>query len=262
MTHPPPETVQLKGPAYRGRLYMRYASLTGAGKATGPTDLSRHSAVYTHYLRGWLPPDRSIDIFDAGCGGGRLMRWFKELGYQRVSGVDISPEQVSLARSQGSDAMQGNVLQVMEDRQTTWDVITAMDLIEHLTKDEVLTFLDLAYAALKHHGTLILQTPNPDSPFFGTVRYGDFTHETAIAPNLLRALLYQAGFCDCRFRETEPIPRGYSLKSSVRWGGWRLLRAMIGLWNRIETGGAGIGICTRVYLLKATKEQLDREEQQ
>ena len=105
--------------------------------------------------------------------------------------------------------------------------------------------------ALRPGGRLILQTPNPESPYAGGIIFGDFTHEHTVAPAALAGLLRVCGFQDIRLRETGPAPRaGISV---FRWLAWKCLRLGMLFANYIETGGPGSGIFTRVYLTTASK---------
>ena len=182
---------------------------------------------------------------------GRLLHFFHLRGYGRLAGVDISPEQIALARQVTPDVTQGDVLTYLESHPGQYDLITALDLIEHLSKDEVLRFLDGCFGALRSGGRVILQTPNGDSPWFGTIRYGDFTHEQCFTPDLLRRVMQLCGFKEYEAREQPPVALG--LKSHVRSLLWKLIRARIRLANMVETGSPGSGVVTRVFLGSAVR---------
>ena len=188
------------------------------------------------------------------CGGGRLLCFFKRMGYLNVQGVDISPEQVRLARQVIHNVDEANVLEWLEAHSSTFDLITALDLIEHFQKPEVLRFLDGCHNALKPGGRLILQTPNADSPWGTVLRYGDFSHEVGLNPNALTRLLRLTGFEQVQSREMGPVPVGHSIKSTIRYLIWQSIRAGLKLWNLAETGGAGSGVFTRVFLIAAVKK--------
>jgi hypothetical protein len=128
-----------------------------------------------------------------------------------------------------------------------------LDIIEHLVKLEVMRFLDASYKALKPGGRLILQTPNAESPWGSQHRYNDFTHEVGFNPNLLSRLLNLAGFQSMECRETGPVPSGYSLISSLRYLIWQSIRLGLKVWNLAETGSAGSGVFTRVFLATGVK---------
>ena len=151
------------------------------------------------------------------------------------------------------DVREQNVLEFLEANRGAFDLITGLDIVEHFSKPEVLRFLDGCFSALKPGGRLILQTPNADSPWGTVHRYNDFTHEVCFNPNALNRLLALAGFTRIEARETGPVAFGYSLKSSVRFMIWQTIRAGLKLWNLAETGGAGSGVFTRVFLISAIK---------
>ncbi|WP_425246896.1 class I SAM-dependent methyltransferase [Streptomyces sp. NEAU-NA10] len=62
-------------------------------------------AAWAARLRGWLP-ERACDLLDLGCGTGSLSLLAAEQGH-RVTGVDLSPGMIGLARAKlaGRDAV-------------------------------------------------------------------------------------------------------------------------------------------------------------
>lgn len=207
-----------------------------------------------HYLRHWLPVDKEARIIDLGCGEGRILYLLKQMGYSNVEGVDISESQLKIARQVSDKVVKANVLRYLEGTTDKYDLILSFDVIEHLQKAEALEFLDLCQAQLNDNGRLILQTPNASSPFFGDVRYGDFTHELAFTPRLLSQLVCRAGFESVDSREAGPVPKGYSFKSAFRSKIWWLIRKIYCFFEMIETGGCGQRIYTRVFLLSGVKK--------
>jgi len=239
---------------YRARLYERYASnFQSAPKAFDLTAARRWGAAYRHYLRGWLPRQRDACILDVACGGGKLLQFYVDSGYNDVHGVDISPDQVALARQVIPKVVQASALDYLAEHTSTFDLISGLDIIEHFRKDEALQFLDLCFAALKQGGRLILQTPNAESPWGSHHRYNDLTHELGFNPNALSRLLTLVGFDQVGAREQGPVPWGYSVASTVRWCIWQSIRGGLKVWNVVETGDAGSGVFTRVFLMAGTR---------
>ncbi len=237
---------------YRDRVYEKYASqFKDESTQFDATAADRWARPYASYLSDWLPQEKSAAILDLGCGNGRLLHFFRRQRYTRLSGVDISAEQVALARQVTSDIEQGDVLSFLESHPGQYDLITALDLIEHLDKDESLRFLDGCFQALRPGGRLILQTPNGDSPFVNTIRYGDFTHEQCFTPDILRKLMGLCGFTGFDAREQPPVP--YGAKSALRSLLWKLIRAKLIFLNLVETGSPGSGVWTRVFLASAVR---------
>ncbi|MGA2053451.1 MAG: class I SAM-dependent methyltransferase [Opitutales bacterium] len=237
---------------YRERYYARYASVVkGVIAAPTPAEADYEVAPRDTTLRGWLPADKQAAILDLACGHGLLLWFFARRGYGNVEGVDISAEQVALARQLHPKVECANGLEFLRAKAGHYDLILAMDIIEHLTKDEALDFLAGAWAALKPGGRLVVQTPNAASPMRGEIYHGDFTHEVCYAPRMLGKVMTLSGFENYEAREIPPYARG--LKSAVRGLLWKLLRLKIVVSNYIETGEPGGGVYTRVFLASAIR---------
>jgi len=241
---------------YRSRIYEKYASNFQDASGTFDSAASMHwGKAYLYYFRGWLPANKDARVVGLACGGGMLLHFFKSRGYGGITGVDISPEQAALARQVLVDVELENVLEFLEAHPGSFDLITALDLVEHFHKPEVLRFLDGCVNALRPGGRLILQTPNADSPWGSTHRYNDFTHEVGFNPNSIMRLLRLVGLSGIEAREQGPVPRGYSITSSVRALCWSAIRMWLKAWNVIETGSAGSGIFTRIFLVSGQKQE-------
>jgi len=237
---------------YRERLWERYATTVHRQRAAvSVAEADAWGRPYDAYLRGWLPERRDAAIVDVACGYGRLLRFFAARGYADVLGVDISGEEVELARKIHPKVEQANTLDFLEGRPAHFDLITAIDVVEHMRKDEVLRFFDAARGALRPGGRLVVQTPNADTPWVSTIRYGDFTHELALNPNSMRTVMELCGFEGFEAREQGPVPT--SVLSGVRWGLWKLTRLSSLLYNLVETGSIGSGVLTRVFIASAVR---------
>lgn len=233
--------------SYRERIYSVYASgVQGVAGEFDPAAAEAWGAAYATYLRGWLPGDRDAAILDAACGGGRLLYFLRRQGFRHLTGVDVSPEQVALARQVTDDIVREDVLRFLASNPGRFDLVLGLDIVEHLAKDEVLEFLGGCREALKPGGRLVLQTPNGDSPWFGAVRYADFTHEVCFTPASLRIVLELCGFGGVEARECGPVPRG--LRSALRTAAWQLIRLHRMTSSLVETGSGGSGVCTRVFV--------------
>ena len=239
---------------YKVQIYDQYASnMQGAGPVLDLQGARKWGKAYKYYLREWLPSGRNARILECACGYGRFLQFLKDEGYEDVSAVDISPAQVAVASQVGYPVLCASVLDYLKGCENQFDLIVAIDLIEHLQKDEALQFLDSCHAALKSGGQLILQTPNASSAWGMDSRYNDFTHEICFNPRLLSRIFGLKRFTDIRTREPGPVPYGYSILSSLRFALWQLLRAGMIARTIIETGGRGCTIFTRNFLIAGRK---------
>jgi len=237
---------------YRSRIYEKYASLMqDAEPFFNEEEAKRWGRAYHIFLKGWLPERKDASILEIGCGWGRLLYFLKTRGYTNLKGVDISPEQVNLARQVINSVAERNAIEYLDSHPDSFDLIIGLDIIEHFRKDEVLHFLWGCYKATRSGGRLILQTPNAESPWGIMHRYHDFSHELAFDPFSLKKLLELCGFVKIEPRPAGPVVHG--VLSLGRFLLWKVIWSLLALWNLSETASIGSGIYTRVFLISAIK---------
>lgn len=219
------------------RIYHNYLTLTSA-EPTAPTQEALQKS--SHYNRRsiidkFFPADKDVSILDLGCGWGPFIYACQQASYRNVVGVDASPEQVALAKELGlNQLIQGDIRDFLANCQEKFDVITALDVLEHFTKAEVMDILDRVYAALQPGGLFLLRTPNGEGPFAARYFYGDFTHELCFTRHSLAQVLRAAGFAEMRFYEVAPLP--YGVKGRLRSILWQLIRGVLWFYQAVETG--------------------------
>jgi cyclopropane fatty-acyl-phospholipid synthase-like methyltransferase len=155
-------------------------------------------------------------------------------GYD-ARGVDISPEQVELARAVGLGRVRhADYRDALAERPSGFAVITATDLLEHLTKEEVLDTFDRIVQALIPRGVFVARVPNAVSPLGGHIRYGDFTHESSYTERSIRQLAAAAGFRSVTVRSCPPVAHG--LLSAARTVVWKPVSGLLKIALAAETG--------------------------
>lgn len=175
----------------------------------------------------------------------------KSLGYENLIGVDCSPEQIDLARKIHPIVQQADVLDFLREKSGQFDAIFAIDLLEHLTKDEALKFLELCWKALLPGGRIILQVPNADSLRGPQNVFWDLGHEVVYTPHSLRQVLSTSRFEDIKVLPAGPVPHGFF--SLVRWVLWKFIVLLTILYDMIEMSAPGSRIHTRVMVASASK---------
>jgi cyclopropane fatty-acyl-phospholipid synthase-like methyltransferase len=173
---------------------------------------------------------------DVGCGHGALLYFAKEAGYRNIKGVDISEQQVAAAARLGIDGVvRGDLLRALKTmRGESLDAVVTIDVIEHFGKEELLDLADEVFRVLRRNGRWIIHTVNGESPFFGRIRYGDFTHEQAFTRSSLQQIALSSEFTRVVCFEDVPIPHG--IKSTIRWLLWKAITFLLCAWLIIETG--------------------------
>lgn len=222
----------------RDFLYERYVStFKGCGpSATSPASPTRSQrrAVAWYYMRHLMPASKDAAILDLGCGDGALLQCLKDEGFTNLHGVDYSREQVALAVRRGVSADHGDLFEFLERRHRTFDFIFAIDVLEHLKKNELLAFGQLVRESLSPGGTIIVQVPNGEGLFSGHVIYGDLTHQTIFNASSLRQFFQAFGLSDIRISPTGPIPLSFA--GCLRWAAWKTVAGVASIAALAEAG--------------------------
>lgn len=88
------------------------------------------------FLRDHAPPERPLRILDAGCGTGGMLDLFRTWPDAEAVGVDLSPEALRFSRGRGHSRLVGGDLNCLPFRSDSFDVVTALDVIEHVADDD------------------------------------------------------------------------------------------------------------------------------
>jgi len=150
---------------------------------------------YRHnYLR-HLPGNRDAKILVISCGYGYFVHLLKTAGYTAVSGIDSDPEKVRIAREKGLNCAVESAFAFLQTAPGPYDAIVAEQEINHLTKEEILHFLDLCRRNLVDGGTLLVHSLNGANPVTGSEALAqNFDHYNTFTEYSLRQVLEHSGF--------------------------------------------------------------------
>jgi SAM-dependent methyltransferase len=98
---------------------------------------------------------RDARLLDAGCGAGGMLG---ALGvYGAVSGIDMNPELVALARRRGCEDVVEGVVEELPWADESFDLVTLLDVLEH-TADDLVT-LEEMHRVVRPGGYLLVTVP-------------------------------------------------------------------------------------------------------
>ena len=163
---------------------------------------------------------------DVGCGAGLLAEPLARLG-AKVTAIDAAPEVIAVAKAHA--AGQGLAIDyrhsAVEDLNGRFDLVTAMEVIEHVAEPRA--FLASLAARLAPGGLLILSTPNRTARSrllmisvaggLGQIPKGTHEHDKFITPDEMKAMMAAAGLAviDCEGIAFSPT-RGLHLSEDLR----------------------------------------------
>ena len=217
--------------------YARYVS-TGQSNynaINGKYPFSRKTHETVKRIAGKYFPNRNTKVLDLGCGSGAYLFSLQSMGYTNCVGVDISMEQIEQAKALGiKNVICANIFNYLRDNKDKFDVILAIDIVEHFDKNEIKNLMLNMGIALNQKGSILLHVPNAESPFGMRVRYGDFTHEFAFTQSSLNQLLTLYGYNNFTFfGDINPV---YNCKSFIQMILRKFFELVFKLYLFSETG--------------------------
>lgn len=237
-------------------LYERYTSTSALAKK-GVLDeavLTWSEGYFKSHYTKLLPINKDSSILEVGCGYGRYLKAMLAMGYSNCYGIDISEQQVEYAKTKLNinNIERADALVWLKNKISEYDCIFVLDVLEHLSNDELIELGIKLHKALKPGGVLIIQVPNglsPLSPFL----WGDLTHKRAFTVTSMEQFLKNINFNNFVFREIGP--HIYTYKDYIRKILWLMLcKPLIMSFMKIANGGLFGGIFTANFMVVATKD--------
>ncbi len=130
----------------------------------------------------------------------------KNWGYDDYNGVDISPSTIKFCRSISLNCeLIENTITYLSNKPRSFDLITLLDVLEHIPKDELILFMKAIKQSLKIGGKLIIQVPNLQAPDGHLHMFNDITHLSGFVEHSLAQLIITSGFKNFHFQPFEEI---------------------------------------------------------
>ena len=153
---------------------------------------------------------RGKKLLEFGCATGAAANLLADYGFN-VHSTDISRFAVNKARKHYPDiSFNVHDMQNLFTKEKDFDVVVALDVIEHLEKPE--QAIKNTYKILKKDGYVIITTPNDYKHMSN-----DPTHINVKRPNQWKKILKTAGFKNIKIMQVTFIPYLYKLHPRLNY---------------------------------------------
>jgi 2-polyprenyl-3-methyl-5-hydroxy-6-metoxy-1,4-benzoquinol methylase len=168
-----------------------------------PTDIEKGYRTYTQFYRHnylkYFPKDKDINILAISCGFGYLVHMLNHAGYNNVIGIDSFAEKIEYAKKKNLNCIHAEAFTFLRDKTEEYDVIFCEQELNHLTKDEILEFLAMCRASLKHNGLLMVHVLNGANPITGAEALAqNFDHYNTFTEYTLHQVMEYSEFKDVK----------------------------------------------------------------
>jgi len=157
-------------------------------------------------------PYKGINALEIGFGNGSFMQFLLDNG-SSVEGIEIQEPLLNAARAKGMQ-VQSSIDDVAHG---PYDLIVALDVLEHLTLEELKALFPKCRALLKEEGAMLFRFPNADSFAGMGAQNGDFTHITAIGQTKLQQIAGPSGLKIEKFEAEDVYPKKNMIINILRW---------------------------------------------
>jgi 2-polyprenyl-3-methyl-5-hydroxy-6-metoxy-1,4-benzoquinol methylase len=167
----------------------------------GPEDVEKGYRTFGQFYRvnylPHMPSNKSVQVLVISCGPGYFMDLLHQEGYTNVLGIDSDPAKVEHALSRKMNCRVEAAFPFLQNAAEQYDVIFCEQELNHLTKDEMITFLKLCWLRMKVGGTLIVHGLNGANPLTGAEALAqNFDHFNTFTDYSLKQVLLYSGFGD------------------------------------------------------------------
>lgn len=234
--------------SFRSLAYQRYSP-------DAIVDYDRMAASYARLVEQHVPVLPEWRCLDLACGYGNFLAYLRAKGITDFVGADLTEAAITCAAKEFGEERVAciDAFEFLKSRKQGFDLISALDFVEHLRPDELFLLLSGVRDGLSKDGLFLVRTPNASAPFGMAARYNDITHELCFTAGALGDVMQRAGFEVIDVWEDIGYPK--NILQMFHYITWQCLRLVYRMADAIETGVWGPGILTRNFWMLLRKRE-------
>lgn len=118
---------------------------------------------YLKFVEYELIKRKAFQILDVGCGDGRFLNILKEDGsFTKIKGIDLSEQAILLAKAFNPEI--DFEKKSIADEKEQWRALTCIEVLEHISDDEISFFIRRMAQLLKPNGEIFIVVPSVNIP--------------------------------------------------------------------------------------------------
>ncbi len=178
-----------------------------------------------NYLK-HMPAHKESKILEIACGMGQFLFFLKKNGYNNVDAIDLDQSNVDQCKSLGFDrvieADMYNYVIGLDD--SAYDMIVMNDLIEHIPREDIVSFLCEIRKKLKDSGIVMVKTINCNNIYGISGFFADFTHVVGYTPERIKHVSMLSSFSHCKVFNLFISPNVRCLYFLVKFFWWPIYK--------------------------------------
>jgi 2-polyprenyl-3-methyl-5-hydroxy-6-metoxy-1,4-benzoquinol methylase len=155
-----------------------------------------------------MPKEKDAKILEIACGMGHFLYFLKKNGYKNLEAIDLDPTNVKQCKTIGFNMViesdMYDYINQLED--SSYDLIVMNDLIEHIPRKDIISFLNTLRMKLRDNGVVIVKTMNCNNIYGISGYFADFTHVMGYTPERMKHVSMLASFSKCNVYNLFVLP--------------------------------------------------------
>ena len=162
-------------------------------------DSENHAEKMANWMKSVLEPlvptDRNSPVLDIGCGYGFALRALRNLGFSKLNGLEISPQQAERCQKAGFHVtVTSDTVGWLNENAGKYAFVVLLDVLEHIPIEHQIDFVRAVHQVLRPGGEVFITVPNANAILSPRWRYIDYTHYASFTEHSLYFVLRNAGF--------------------------------------------------------------------